>query len=98
MPAHIAAAVCVLTLNIFATQAVVTIGITQAPFERAANLKRRADKASEYPHPLSLWSTQVQTLSGIPVNEIKELYTTFLGLIDKNSFKNKLAGHKELWL
>jgi len=47
MPSHIAAAVCVLTLNIFATQAVVTIGIASAPLERASNLKRRADKAVE---------------------------------------------------
>lgn len=32
-PSHIAAAVCVLTLNIFASQAVLTIGIAKEPYE-----------------------------------------------------------------
>ena len=38
-PSHIAAAVCVLTLNIFASQAVLTIGIAKEPFKRVLKLQ-----------------------------------------------------------
>jgi hypothetical protein len=67
-----------LTLNIFSTAAVVTIGIANAPIERLVRQKSRADKAAGKPHPLSLWSSRTEVLTGIQVSEVEEVYTFLL--------------------
>ena len=73
-----AAAVCMLTLNIFSTMAVVSIGVANAPIERLVRQKTRADKAANKQHPLSWWSSEIEKMTLIPVEEIEEIYNFLL--------------------
>lgn len=77
-PSHMAAAVSMLTLNIFSTMAVVSIGVANAPIERLLRQKSKADKAANKPHPLSRWSSGIEKMTGIPVEEIEEIYNFLL--------------------
>jgi hypothetical protein len=49
-------------------------------------------------NPLTIWSSKIQTQTGIKASELEELYKLLLSQINKRTFENKLAAHPELWI
>jgi hypothetical protein len=82
-PSHIAAAATLLTLNICASEALVSINVSVEPFEHIVKLKRHTDKTDQKSHPLSLWTPTVEQLTKIMRFEIEPIYISLLSQVNE---------------
>lgn len=93
-----AAVATVLVINIYNSDAGQELGLTHGKSAEIVQSNIIVDQNRDVDDPLSIWTKEIAQLSQIARDEMEELYRVLITHIDSKHFKNKLAGHPQLWL
>ena len=97
-PSHQAAAVSILTVNIFTCPVAFDLGLTKSTTQAAELKQQMFPKVTSAKDALAIWIPQIEKLTLIKRIELETLYTNILIQLDSKQFKNQLSLYRELWL